>query len=842
MRILVISNLYPSAEHPAFGTFVKARVEALRDLGAEVRVVANQDPAVHRRVTAKYASLALWAGIAAAGARLRGPGFDIVEAHIAYPTGLIARPAARLVGAPLVLFAHGADVFAVPTRSTRHARLAASTYGAASLIVANSRFLAGEIGRRYPGVADRVRVLSPGIELQQFTHDPAAPRSGVLFVGRLIPDKGVDVLIRAMATLGAGHVPGEGAVGPLTVLGDGPERTRLVALAETLGVDLDARGGVDRVAVADAMRRAAVVAVPSVYREPLGLVAIEAMASGAIVVASATGGLVETVVDGVTGLAVSPGDVGCSRRGDRPSCQPGDRPDRGSGDARRGMGHGGHARCQAVRRGITRPVWQTGPMILGDLGPLRLAGLAVLIGVVGVFTGRWVARRTGWAPAGGIALLVATPLVPFVPVIGGLSLDDVLPLVGIAFLASAVDLRRLKTVRVPRLLMAGLLLAIVAGILSSLVNASSPSQALAMLLRSPGRYAFLAVIVVLVALAEPADRRRILVARSMALLGTVEAAFGLAAFFLPLGGIGLEPTRKFSVLYFEVPGRIAGTLGISPNFLGAIFIMTILLTAGLATDARGGRERTLLWASVLVQTLALTLTFTRASLGLAIVVLAVLLLVRGRIRYLVPVLCVVAIGFATTPARAPVAGAPGTTGTPGTEGPRVPVAVERLTSDIPDRFALWYSASIMMLDHPLAGVGPGRMVEVAKGNPDRYMNTPVGSATNSAHNTILMAGAEAGIVAAGGALLVNVALGLLALRVVFSPRRRRLPAIETAGALAVLGYLAQGMVNNLFNVAASGVVFAVVVGAYVVLLKQEPSLDEAQRQRAPTGPPVELTL
>jgi hypothetical protein len=478
-------------------------------------------------------------------------------------------------------------------------------------------------------------------------------------------------------------------------------------------------------------------------------------------------------------------------------------------------------------------------MILRDLPPLALVGLAMLIAAVGLLGGLWIKRRTDWAPAGGIALLVATPLVPFVPVLGGLSLDDILPLVGIALLATAVDLRRLRTVRAPRLLLVGLVLAVAAGILSSLVNASSPGQALSMLLRSPGRYAYLAVIVVLVALAEPADRRRILVARSMALLGTLEAAFGLAAFFLPLGGIGLEPTRRFSVLYFEVPGRIAGTLGISPNFLGAIFILTILLTAGMAIDARSGRQRTLLWASVLVQTLALTLTFTRASLGLAIVVLAVLLLVRGRIRYIVPVLCVVAIGFATTPSRAPAPGLPGTTGT---SGPQVPVAIERLTSDVPDRFALWYSASLMMLDHPLAGVGPGRMVEVASGNPDRYVRTPVGTATNSAHNTILLAGAEAGVVAAIGALLVNVSLSLLALRVVLARRRRLLPAIETAGALAVLGYLAQGMVNNLFNAAACGVAFAVVAGAYVVLLRPEPVADQAQRQRAPTGPPVELAL
>ena len=280
---------------------MEARVEALRALGVDVRLVANRDPAVHRRVAAKYASLAMSAGRSAVAARLRGRHVDIVEAHIAYPTGLIARPAAALLGAPLVLFAHGSDVRDLPTRSRRHARLARSTYRSAALIVANSEFLAGEIGRRCPGVAERVRVLTPGIELERFANDTTGPREGVLFVGRLIPEKGADVLIGAMADLA-------GAAGRLTIIGDGPERPRLAALAADLGVDLDLRGNVGRVEVARAMGRAAVVAVPSVYAEPLGLVALEAMASGAVVVASATGGLVETVLDGSTGVTAPPGD------------------------------------------------------------------------------------------------------------------------------------------------------------------------------------------------------------------------------------------------------------------------------------------------------------------------------------------------------------------------------------------------------------------------------------------------------------------------------------------------------------------------------------------------------
>jgi glycosyltransferase involved in cell wall biosynthesis len=123
----------------------------------------------------------------------------------------------------------------------------------------------------------------------------------VLFVGRLVPHKGADVLIRAMVGLDA-------VAGPLTILGDGPERGRLAELAATLGVAVSMPGEAGRDAVAEAMQRAAVVVVPSTYQEPLGLVAIEAMAAGAIVVVSAVGGLIENVVDGVTGFLVEPDD------------------------------------------------------------------------------------------------------------------------------------------------------------------------------------------------------------------------------------------------------------------------------------------------------------------------------------------------------------------------------------------------------------------------------------------------------------------------------------------------------------------------------------------------------
>ena len=120
-----------------------------------------------------------------------------------------------------------------------------------------------------------------------------APEAGkrdrdVLFVGRLAAVKGLDVLLRAMAFGSAG----------LTVVGDGPQRDELVALAGTLGLDGRIRwlGSQPVATVAAEMRRHRVLAVPS-RDETFGLSAREGLACGCRVVASDVGALRETLGD-----------------------------------------------------------------------------------------------------------------------------------------------------------------------------------------------------------------------------------------------------------------------------------------------------------------------------------------------------------------------------------------------------------------------------------------------------------------------------------------------------------------------------------------------------------------
>lgn len=117
---------------------------------------------------------------------------------------------------------------------------------------------------------------------------------GVLYVGRLVEEKGVRTLLRA-----APHFDM-----PLTVIGDGPLRPEV----EAAGPSVRYRGEQPRSAVLDAMRRAAVVVVPSEWHEMFPLTILEAFASGRPVVASGHGAMREMVQDGRTGRLFAVGE------------------------------------------------------------------------------------------------------------------------------------------------------------------------------------------------------------------------------------------------------------------------------------------------------------------------------------------------------------------------------------------------------------------------------------------------------------------------------------------------------------------------------------------------------
>jgi glycosyltransferase involved in cell wall biosynthesis len=174
---------------------------------------------------------------------------------------------------------------------------------AIDLFVANSCATKRELVK--DGV-DHVEVLYPGTPVVG-ARPPLgeAPVAGV--VGRLVPEKGVDVLIEAFAQV-VKDVPHA----RLVIVGDGPERPRLERLIDSsnLAGRVTLKGRLSRAAAERAMEQCWVQVAPSRWSEPFGLVAIEAQMRGTAVIASRSGGFCETVDDGNTGMLVPPGDVG----------------------------------------------------------------------------------------------------------------------------------------------------------------------------------------------------------------------------------------------------------------------------------------------------------------------------------------------------------------------------------------------------------------------------------------------------------------------------------------------------------------------------------------------------
>ncbi len=231
---------------------------------------------------------------------------DIVHAHqMRSPASVLAALTARVRGHHAVVTDHG---------------LQGSEWGGI-LPRLYQRFLAvsqySATGIRSP--VARTRIIYGGVDPSRHAPDKGAGRDGLLFVGRLTPHKGVDVLIRALPSDAALTIVGSGGHDP-----DLPER-EYPGLLRSLAAGRRVRfaGAVDDAELASEYRRAVALVLPSVERtcygrtiavsELLGLVALEAMASGTPVIASRVGGLAEVVEDGRTGYLVEPGDVGALR-------------------------------------------------------------------------------------------------------------------------------------------------------------------------------------------------------------------------------------------------------------------------------------------------------------------------------------------------------------------------------------------------------------------------------------------------------------------------------------------------------------------------------------------------
>ena len=356
MRVIIVADMYPTAEHPSAGNFIHRQAVELVRQGSDVSVVRpvpSREPkdwrGLSRRQEARvvtrtldgirveevkyfawpqflsprYSAIQLTRAVAPHLRREVESAFEpaIVHAHRLYPIAAATLRVALSSGAGFICTARGSDVHTHPERSRRIRRMTRDTLARAPRVLAVSQALALEAADLEPA-AQPVGVVYNGVDVDP---DPsagpaAALRSelglptegfGIVSVGRLVPGKGFTDLLDAYAA-----VAKEFSDAWLALVGGGPEMSSLrrAALAHGVADRLFLPGPVLPGEVRRWIRAGDVFALAT-HREGIPNVLYEAMACSRPVLATAVGGIPEVAKDGVTAILVQPGSSDQLREG-----------------------------------------------------------------------------------------------------------------------------------------------------------------------------------------------------------------------------------------------------------------------------------------------------------------------------------------------------------------------------------------------------------------------------------------------------------------------------------------------------------------------------------------------
>jgi glycosyltransferase involved in cell wall biosynthesis len=328
IHVLTLTPFYPSERDDAGGCFVAEPLDWVAKVGVMNTVFAVQpfyrqklrvrgsDTSVH---WLRYFSLPGGFGLPTAGAFLfaravglvrelqRTGRIDLIHAHGPLPCGHAAMLLSVELGVPYVVSVHGLDAFSTEQVSGRAGnwcrRISQRVYRSSRRVICVSEHVRERV-LEGTGPTCRTSVVYNGVDPQVFSPgtDGASASPLVLSVGNLIPIKGHELLIRAVAALAV-----EFPALALQIIGDGPQRAHLESVVQGLKIADRVRflGRKSRQEVAAAMQGCTVFALPSRY-EGLGCVYLEAMSVGKPVIGCREQGISEVIRQGSNGFLVGP--------------------------------------------------------------------------------------------------------------------------------------------------------------------------------------------------------------------------------------------------------------------------------------------------------------------------------------------------------------------------------------------------------------------------------------------------------------------------------------------------------------------------------------------------------
>ena len=336
MKILVVSTSFPLTPGDSLSPFIWEYCVGLRNLGWEVTVVVphhkgtplNENwegidinrfkylpefletlaysgglfPKVKKNpVIAFMLPFFIYSMYRGALGAIRKERFDIVNIQWLIPGCFWARRLFRKTGSRIVFTGHGTDIQI--SGKFPFNRFVKSALGSAAGLTVNSNYMKGLL-EGFP-MPKKSAIIPMGVDTGRFCPGGAGPADSnkILFIGRLIKQKGVDILLRAFDSLKMAFPKAE-----LEIIGYGPEKEPLFVEIErlNLGGKVIFSDPVPHEKLPDKYREARLLAMPSTIGEGFGITVAEAAACGVPTVTFGMGGTAELVLDGETGVITKP--------------------------------------------------------------------------------------------------------------------------------------------------------------------------------------------------------------------------------------------------------------------------------------------------------------------------------------------------------------------------------------------------------------------------------------------------------------------------------------------------------------------------------------------------------